>query len=84
MISKATKMEERIPVAAVVGPTASGKSWLAVELALRYDGEVVSADSMQIYTGMTIGTAKPTVDEMRGVPHHLIERDSCARPVSHS
>lgn len=73
MISKATKMEERIPVAAVVGPTASGKSWLAVELALQYDGEVVSADSMQIYTGMTIGTAKPTVDEMRGVPHHLID-----------
>ena len=60
-------------MAAVVGPTASGKSWLAVELALRYDGEVVSADSMQIYTGMTIGTAKPTVDEMRGVPHHLID-----------
>ena len=73
MISKAEKVDAQIPVAAVVGPTASGKSGLAVELALRCEGEVVSADSMQIYTGMSIGTAKPTVDEMRGVPHHLID-----------
>ena len=61
-----------IPVAAVVGPTASGKTALAVELALSLNGEVISADSMQIYRGMDIATAKPTPDEMRGVPHHLI------------
>ena len=73
MISKAEKVDAQIPVAAVVGPTASGKSGLAVELSLRCEGEVVSADSMQIYMGMSIGTAKPTVDEMRGVPHHLID-----------
>ena len=64
---------DRIPVAAVVGPTASGKTALAVELALRLDGEVISADSMQIYRNMDIATAKPTPDEMRGVPHHLID-----------
>ncbi len=58
---------------AVVGPTASGKSRLAVELALRLGGEVISADSMQIYRGMSVGTAKPTREEMRGVPHHLID-----------
>lgn len=57
----------------ITGPTASGKTWLAVELARRYNGEVVSADSMQIYRRMDIGTAKPTVGEMRGVPHHMID-----------
>lgn len=60
-------------IAAVVGPTASGKTDLAVELALRFDGEVVSADSMQIYRALNIGTAKPTADEMRGVPHHMLD-----------
>ncbi len=65
-------MDERIPLLAVVGPTASGKTKLAVELALRTGGEVVSADSMQIYKGMAIGTARPTPEEMRGVPHHMI------------
>ena len=59
-------MENRIPVLAVVGPTASGKSRLAVELAARFSGEVVSADSMQIYRGIQIGTAKPTQEEMGG------------------
>lgn len=62
-----------IPLIAVAGPTASGKTGLAVEIALRYGGEVVSCDSMQIYRGMDIGTAKPTQAEMRGVPHHLID-----------
>ena len=57
----------------VVGPTASGKTKLSIELAKRYDGEVLSCDSMQIYRGMTIGTAKPTPDEMDGVPHHMID-----------
>ncbi|MGI5962302.1 MAG: tRNA (adenosine(37)-N6)-dimethylallyltransferase MiaA [Lawsonibacter sp.] len=57
----------------VDGPTASGKTALAVELALRFNGEVVSADSMQIYRRMDIGTAKPTPSEMRGVPHHMLD-----------
>lgn len=56
----------------VAGPTASGKTRLAVELAKKYDGEVLSCDSMQIYKGMAIGTAAPTIDEMQGVPHHMI------------
>ena len=56
----------------VVGPTACGKTKLGVLLAKRYDGEVVSADSMQIYKSMTIGTAAPTAEEMEGVPHHMI------------
>lgn len=64
--------DERIPLLAVVGPTASGKTKLAVELALRTGGEVVSADSMQVYRGMEIGTARPTPGEMRGVPHHML------------
>ncbi len=57
----------------ICGPTASGKTRLAVELALARNGEVVSADSMQIYRRMDIGTAKPTPEEMRGVPHHMID-----------
>ena len=57
----------------VVGPTASGKTKLAVQLAKTYDGEVVSCDSMQIYKHMDIGTAKPTPEEMEGVRHHLID-----------
>jgi len=62
-----------IPLIVIVGPTASGKSALAIELALALDGEVVSADSRQVYTGLTIGTGKVTPDETRGVPHHLID-----------
>ena len=56
----------------VVGPTACGKTTLGVLLAKKFNGEVVSADSMQIYRGMTIGTAAPTEAEMGGVPHHMI------------
>ena len=56
----------------VVGPTACGKTTLGVLLAKKFNGEVVSADSMQIYRGMTIGTAAPTEQEMDGVPHHMI------------
>ena len=63
---------EKIPVLAVVGPTASGKTSLGVMLAKAYHGEVVSADSMQIYQGLDIATAKPTPEEQEGVPHHLI------------
>ncbi len=58
---------------AVAGPTASGKTALAVELALRLGGEVVNFDSVQIYRGIEIATAKPTMEERRGVPHHLID-----------
>ena len=61
------------PVIAVVGPTASGKTALAVALADRLGGEIVNADSMQLYRGMDIGTAKPTADEQGGVPHHLLD-----------
>lgn len=74
----------------IVGPTASGKTALAVELAKRFDGEVVSADSMQIYKDMDIATAKPTDTEMCGIPHHLIsiigknETFSVADFVSHA
>lgn len=56
----------------ITGPTASGKTVLAVELAKHIDGEIVSADSMQIYKGMDIGTAKPTFAETSGIPHHMI------------
>ena len=57
----------------IAGPTASGKTALAVELAKWYDGEVVSCDSMQIYRRMDIGTAKPTIEEMQGIPHHMLD-----------
>ncbi len=66
-------MEKKIPLLAIVGPTASGKTKLAVDLALQYNGEVVSADSMQIYRTMNIGTAKPDLLERQGIPHHLID-----------
>ena len=60
-------------IVVITGPTASGKTWLAVELAKRYGGEVVSADSMQIYRRMDIGTAKPTAEEMQGIAHHMLD-----------
>ncbi len=60
-------------IVAVVGSTASGKTSLAVELACRHDGEVVSCDSMQLYRGMDIGTAKPNADERRKIPHHMMD-----------
>lgn len=64
--------KKKIKVAAVVGPTASGKTALGISLAKKLNGEVISADSMQIYKGMDIATAKPSKDEMQGIPHHLI------------
>jgi tRNA dimethylallyltransferase len=60
------------PIFAIAGPTASGKTELGVELALRVGGEIINCDSVQIYRGIQIATAKPTLEEMRGVPHHLI------------
>jgi tRNA dimethylallyltransferase len=61
------------PVVAVVGPTASGKSDLAIDLAIALGGEVVNADSMALYRGMDVGTAKLPLDQRRGVPHHLYD-----------
>ncbi len=60
-------------IVAVIGPTASGKTALSVELAKRFSGEIISADSMQIYKTMDIATAKPTEDEKQGIPHHLMD-----------
>ena len=57
----------------ITGPTASGKSSLAVELAIRLGGEIINSDSMQVYRGMDVGTAKPTITERRGIPHHLLD-----------
>ena len=57
----------------VCGPTASGKTALAVALAQRFSGEVVSADSMQVYRRMNVGTAKPAAEEMEGIPHHMLD-----------
>ena len=65
--------QDKIPLIICAGPTASGKTALSVELALRLNGEIVSADSMQIYKYMDIGTAKPSLEERRGVPHHLMD-----------
>ena len=66
-------LENSIKVVSIVGPTASGKTKLAVKLAQKFNGEIVSADSMQIYKGMQIATAKPTVAETEGIKHHLID-----------
>ena len=66
-------MNNKIPLLCIVGPTASGKTGLSVELAERYNGEIVSCDSMQIYKGMDIATAKVTKEEARGIPHHLVD-----------
>lgn len=60
-------------IVGIVGPTASGKTALAVETAKRYDGEIISCDSMQIYKYMNIGTAKPSIEETQGIPHHMID-----------
>lgn len=65
--------EETIPLLVVCGPTASGKTRLSIDLAKRFGGEVVSADSMQVYRRMDIGTAKPTLREREGIPHHLLD-----------
>ncbi len=64
---------KKIKIAAIVGPTGSGKTALSIALAKRFDGEIISCDSMQIYRGLDIGTAKPDSTEMDGVPHHMID-----------
>lgn len=68
----------------IVGPTASGKSALGVEIARRFNGEVISADSRQVYRRLNIGTGKITKREMRGVPHHLLNVASPKRKFSAS
>jgi tRNA dimethylallyltransferase len=70
------------PVLCIVGPTATGKSELGVQIAKAVGGEVISADSMQVYRGMDIGTAKLTQEEMQGVPHHLIDLVNPDEPFS--
>lgn len=69
-------------IAVIAGPTATGKTRLAVMLAKRFNGEVISADSMQIYRNMDIGSAKPTKEETEGVPHHLIDVVNPDEPFS--
>ena len=66
----------------IIGPTASGKTSLTIELAKRIDGEIIGLDSRQIYEGMPIGTAQPTDDEMEGIPHHLFGFRNPAKPFS--
>ena len=73
MIGGQRMMEQKIPLVVVAGPTASGKTAAGVYLAKALNGEVVSADSMQIYKGMDIGTGKLSREEMRGVRHHMID-----------
>jgi len=64
---------DRRPLIVVLGPTGVGKSAAAIELALRFGGEIINADSMQVYRGFDIGTAKPSPEDRRRVPHHLLD-----------
>ena len=64
-------MKEKVVV--ILGPTATGKSHCAIEVAKRFNGEIISGDSMLVYKDMNIGTAKPTAEELAVVPHHLVD-----------
>ena len=75
-------MREKIPVIAVVGPTATGKTALGIGLARRFGGEIVSCDSMQIYRGLPIGTAQPDQGELAQAPHHLVGFLDVGEPFS--
>jgi len=66
-------MKKKPKIVVVVGPTSSGKTSLAIRIAQKFDGEVISADSRQVYKGLDLGTGKVTKDEMQGVPHHLLD-----------
>jgi len=70
------------PLIAILGPTASGKSALAVSLAERFGGEVIACDSTQVYQGFDIGTAKPAMEQRRGIPHHLMDVVPATEPVT--
>ena len=74
--------KNKIPIIVIAGATASGKTDLAVNIAKKYDGEVVSADSMQIYKYMNIGTAKPDKQEQQGIPHHMMDFQDPREPFS--
>ena len=65
--------KKKKPLIAVVGPTASGKTSLAIELAKKFNGEIISADSMQVYKEMNIGTAKPSMEERQGIAHYMMD-----------
>jgi tRNA dimethylallyltransferase len=71
--SEILPVPEKLPIVVVAGPTGSGKSALAMELAVRFQGEIVNSDSLQLYRGFDIGTAKTPVAERRGIPHHLFD-----------
>ena len=75
-------MSAPLSLVAIVGPTAVGKTALAIALARQFDGEIVNADSRQVYTGMDVGTAKPTDDELRAARHHLIDIRAPDAPFS--
>ncbi|MGQ0623456.1 MAG: tRNA (adenosine(37)-N6)-dimethylallyltransferase MiaA [Sporichthyaceae bacterium] len=77
-----TVLVNSLPVVAVVGATATGKSALAIDLAARLGGEIVNADSMALYRGMDIGTAKLTLTERRGIPHHLLDIWEVTEPAA--
>ena len=66
-------MSDKTKIIAIVGPTASGKTALSIALAKKYNGEIISCDSMQIYRGMDIGTAKPDIEEMDGIVHYMFD-----------
>lgn len=66
-------MENKTKIIVIGGPTATGKTKLSIEIAKKYNGEIISADSVQIYKKLDIGSAKPTKDEMSGIPHHMID-----------
>ena len=70
------------PVLCIVGPTASGKTGLSLRIAKALGGEVISMDSMQIYRGMDIGTAKPSLTERAGIPHHLMDMIPPSQPYT--
>src|SRR5690554_5176568 len=71
--NRRSRTMKKIPLVVITGPTASGKTDLAIRIAKRLDGEIISADSMQIYRYMDIGTAKPTEEERQGIPHYMID-----------
>ncbi len=70
-------MKNKIPLIVIVGPTSCGKTKLSIAMAKEFNAEIISADSMQVYREMDIATAKPTIQEMQGIPHHMIDILDC-------